>query len=103
MRGKPPTPEAILTRSVRQLLNAAGILHWKNHGGLGSPPGLPDICGCYKGRMIAIELKAPKGVLSDNQRDFIDRINAAGGIAFMARTLDEVIDGLGLQDRFLIR
>jgi hypothetical protein len=53
--------------------------------------------------MIAIELKAPKGVLSDNQRDFIDRINAAGGIAFMARTLDEVIDGLGLQDRFLIR
>jgi hypothetical protein len=103
VRGKPPTPEALLTRSVRQLLNAAGIFHWKNHGGLGSAPGLPDICGVYKGRAIAIELKAPRGVLSPYQQTFIDRINEAGGLAFVAKDLDTVIDKLGLQEKFLIR
>jgi len=103
MRGKPPTPEALLTRSVRQLLSAAGIFHWKNHGGLGSAPGLPDICAVYKGRMVAIELKAPKGIVSPAQQTFIDRINEAGGLAFVAKDLDTVIDALGLQERFLIR
>ena len=103
MRGKPPTPEALLTKSVRQLLNAAGIFHWKNHGGLGSAPGLPDICAVYKGRLVAIELKAPRGVLSDYQQQFIDRINEAGGLAFMAKTLDTVIEKMNLQERFLIR
>jgi hypothetical protein len=102
MRGKPPTPEALLTRSVRQLLKAAGIFHWKNHGGLGSAPGLPDICAVYRGRMVAIELKAPKGIVSPYQEEFIKRINEAGGLAFVARSLDDVIDALGLQERFLI-
>lgn len=110
MRGKPSTPEQILTRSVRSLLRAAGIFHWKNHGGLGSAPGLPDICvihcghkdGTDKGRLVAIELKAPKGIVSDNQQQFIDRINEAGGLAFVARDIETVIDQLGLRWRFLL-
>jgi hypothetical protein len=103
VRSKPPTPEALLTRSVRQLLNAAGIFHYKAWGGPMSAPGIPDIIGCFKGRFIGIELKAPNGKVSEYQQRFIDNINAAGGIGFVARTLDEVIEGLGLQDRFLIR
>jgi Holliday junction resolvase len=97
------TPEGMLTRSVRQLLSAAGIFSWKNFGGLGSPVGLPDICACYKGRMIAIELKAPKGKTSPAQDEFIRRINEAGGNAFVARSLDDVIEALNLGERFLIR
>jgi hypothetical protein len=101
---KPPTPEAMLTKSVRQLLKAAGIFHYKNFGGLGSAPGLPDLTGCLKdGRGFWIELKAPKGVVSPAQQDFLDRITRAGGIAFVARSLDDVIHGLGLQDRFLFK
>jgi hypothetical protein len=100
---KPPTKEAMLTRSVRSLLNAAHIFHWKVWGGPMGTPGVPDILGVYKGRMFGIELKAPKGTVSPAQQAFIDRINAEGGTAFVARTLDEVIEGLGLQDRFLIR
>ena len=101
---KPPGPEAMLTKSVRQLLTAAGIFHYKNFGGLGSPPGLPDITGCLKdGRGFWIELKAPRGVVSPAQQAFIDRINQAGGCAFIARTLEDVIDGLGLRDRFLFK
>jgi penicillin-binding protein-related factor A (putative recombinase) len=53
--------------------------------------------------MIAIEVKAPKGYLSDHQIEFLKRINEAGGLAFMAKDIDTVIEKLGLQDRFLIR
>ena len=102
MRSKPPTPEAILTRSVKQLLKAAGIFHWKQYQTLGSHPGVSDILGCYRGRMIAIELKAPRGTVTPDQERFIQNVNDAGGIAFVAKSLDEVIEGLGLQDRFLM-
>jgi len=53
--------------------------------------------------MIAIELKAPKGVVSPAQQQFIDRITEAGGIAFVAKDLDTVIEKLDLGGRFLIR
>jgi hypothetical protein len=76
-------------------------MHWKNFGGLGSAPGLPDLCCCYKGRLIALELKAPKGKTSPAQDEFIRRINEAGGLALVVRSLDDVISALGLQDRFL--
>jgi hypothetical protein len=104
MRSKPPTPEALLTRSVRQLLNAAGVFHFKHWGGPMGEKGISDIIGCMKGgRMIAIELKSPKGEATPAQLEFIDRVNAAGGIGLVARTIDEVIEGLSLQDRFLLR
>jgi hypothetical protein len=103
MRGKPPTPEAMLTRSVKSLLKAAGIFHFKHWGGPMGYPGVSDIIGCYKGRMIAIELKSPKGTASPDQERFIQNVKDAGGIAFIAKSLDDVIDGLGLNDRFLIR
>jgi hypothetical protein len=100
---KPPTPEALLTKSIRQLLNSVGIFAWKEWGGPMSTPGVPDIIGCFKGRLIGIEIKSEKGVVSEYQKEFIDNINRAGGLAFVARSLEDVIEGLGLQDRFLIR
>lgn len=107
MGKKPPTPEALLTKSIRQLLSSVGIFHWKVWQGMGSVPGVPDIIGIgsgpLKGRMIGIEIKSQKGVVSEYQKAFIDRINQAGGLAFVARSLDDVIEGLGLQDRFLVR
>jgi len=100
---KKPTPEGLLTKSVRRLLNVAGILHYKAWQGPMSEPGVSDIIGCYKGRFIAIELKAGKGVASSAQLEFIRRVNEAGGIGFVAYDLDTVIEKLGLGDRFLIR
>jgi hypothetical protein len=101
---KKRTPEGQLTFAVRQLLNAAGICHYKAWQGIGSAPGVSDIIGCLKGgRFFALELKAPKGVVSQAQQIFLDRVHQAGGIALVIRTLDEVIEGLSLQDRFLIR
>jgi len=89
-----------LTRAVRDLLRAAGIWHFKHWGGPLGEKGISDIIGCHQGRMVAIEIKAPRGTVSPFQQAFLDSVVAAGGIAFVARSIDDVIEGLGLQDRF---
>lgn len=94
------TPEGILTKSVRRMLNTLGVWHYKHHGGLGGAPGVADIIGIYQGKFLAIELKAPRGYLSDDQRAFLETVRAQGGIAFMAKSVEDVIVGLGCQDRF---
>jgi Holliday junction resolvase len=98
---KPPTAEALLTKSIRQLLHSVGIFAWKEWGGPMSTPGVPDIIGCFKGRLIGIEIKSEKGVVSEYQKEFIENINRAGGLAFVARDIQTVIDKLELTDRFL--
>ena len=54
--------------------------------------GVSDIIGCLPktGRFLAIEVKRPGGKPTPEQQQFIDTINAAGGLAFVARTIEEV-------------
>lgn len=102
MKNRKLTHEAILTRQIRGILNAAGIFHWKAWQGLGSKRGVSDIISVQPGtgRMIAIEIKAPRGVVSEAQQQFLDAVDLQGGIAIVARSVEDVIVGLGLQDRF---
>jgi hypothetical protein len=94
--------EKDITHQIRSVLKTFGIFHYKNHGGLGSAPGLPDITGCLKdGRGFWIEVKTDKGRLSPHQERFIQNINDAGGLAFVARSVDEVIEKLDLKKRML--
>lgn len=86
-----PTEKEI-TKEIRSALKVLGIFHWKVHQGLGSVPGVPDILGIYKGRMLGIEVKTKNGKLSDHQKRFMARINGNGGIAFVARSASDVID-----------
>lgn len=54
--------------------------------------GMSDIMGVLKsGRTLAIECKAKRGILHDHQKEFLDSISAAGGLAFVARSVDDVI------------
>jgi len=94
--------EKDITKAIRDFLNALGIFHWKVHQGLGSEKGAPDIIGIYQGRLLGIEVKVPRGQPSENQKQFIAAINRAGGIAFVARSVDDVIKALGLEDRVLL-
>jgi len=96
---KLPAPkEKEITHSIRSLLKQFNIFHYKNHGGLGSAPGLPDITGVLKdGRGFWIEVKTERGYLSDHQSRFIQNINASGGLAFVARSIDDVIEKLDLK------
>lgn len=98
---KKPTPEGLLTHSVKQLLKAAGVFHWKVYQTLGAQRGVSDIIGCHKGRFFAIELKAPKGTASPDQLQFVEDVKRAGGIGFVARDVETVIRELELGDRFL--
>ena len=54
--------------------------------------GVADILGVLPcGRMLAIEVKTPRGRVSPKQQSFIDRVNKEGGLAFVARGLEEVV------------
>ena len=66
-----------------------------------SVKGLPDLIGCFGGRFLAIEVKRKSGKVSPEQEVMIARINRAGGLAFVARDLETVIEKLGIKDRFL--
>jgi len=52
--------------------------------------GVSDILGIHHGRCLAIEVKTKSGVTSDEQQQFIDRINKEGGIAGVARSIADV-------------
>jgi hypothetical protein len=54
-------------------------------------PGCPDILGQMKdGRLLAVEVKSPKGKPRPEQSEFIDKVRRAGGVAFIARNLVDV-------------
>ncbi len=90
-----------ITISIRNLLKTFNIFHWKNHGGPMGARGVPDILGIYQGRLLGIEIKTATGKPSPEQERFIQNINAAGGLAFVARSVEDVIEKLGLQKRLL--
>jgi hypothetical protein len=52
--------------------------------------GVSDIIGIAPGgRLLAIEVKAPKGKLTDDQRKFLVSVQDAGGIAFISRSVKQ--------------
>lgn len=59
--------------------------------------GCPDVLGQLKdGRLLGVEVKAPKGKLRPEQAIFLERIRCAGGVAFVAmdcRDVLRVLDG----------
>ena len=54
--------------------------------------GSADILGVLPGgRFLAIEVKRPRvGALSIEQKDFLDQVNATGGLAMVATSVDDV-------------
>lgn len=69
-----------------------GKTHWIRAN---TARGMSDIMGILKGgRMFAIEVKSEKGRIHDHQQEFLDQINASGGLAFVARSVDDVLNAL---------
>ncbi len=94
-----PQSEKEITASIRSMLKAFGIFHYKNWQGLGSQKGVSDIIGIYKGRFFAIEVKTEKGKLNKHQEEFLDLVKWNGGIALVARSADDVFEGLGIGNK----
>jgi len=93
--------EAELTKSIRNLLNILGIWHFKHWSGpMTHPKGISDLIGIWEGKPLYIEVKTAKGRVSDHQAVFIDTVKQHGGIAFIARSVEDVMDALNIRDRF---
>jgi hypothetical protein len=58
--------------------------------------GCPDVLGqLHDGRVLAVEVKSKTGRLRPEQSIFLERIRGAGGVAFVARNLRDVVIALG--------
>lgn len=54
--------------------------------------GCPDVLGQLRdGRLLGVEVKGPSGRLRPEQAFFLERVRGAGGVAFMARDLRDVL------------
>jgi Holliday junction resolvase len=93
---KLPTEKEI-TKDIRSFLKLRGICHYKQWQGLGSEKGIPDIICIINGIYTAIEVKAPKGKLSEHQIKWQNRIEEAGGKYIVARSVLDVIRELNLE------
>lgn len=62
----------------------------KIHGGPYQDPGTPDLLVCYLGVFLAIEVKTPRGVASDEQLAVQDAIIDAGGRAIITHSVSDV-------------
>lgn len=57
--------------------------------------GYSDIFLCVQGIFVAIELKDNTGKPSPHQLEFISKVNNAGGIGGVCRTIKEIVDYVG--------
>jgi len=93
-----------LTNDIVSLLRKCGIWCYRTHRPLFPPPpenkGIADICGIWKGQPLYIEVKGPRTMTSQEQMNFLRNVLDRGGIAFVADSLDVVIDQLGLNVLF---
>lgn len=105
--------EKDIENSILEYLASINVFAWKNQTvGIFDPVkkiyrrsnnryhinGVADILGIYKGRMLAIEVKTPtnKNGATEAQKAFINKVNKEGGIAFVATSIQNVMENLNL-------
>ena len=80
------------TKSGRPMNAAPGLL-----------PGAPDLVVVIpKGKVIWIEVKAPKGTVSSNQKMVHGRLRSLGHMCFVVRSIEDVqrvFDSIGIETR----
>ena len=91
--------EKKLTAAIEAAIRAEWPMAWvyKVLGGPYARAGVPDLLCCIEGRFVAIEVKVPSGHLTVRQEHEIECIKRAGGIAFVCRSVDELIRWLPAQ------
>jgi hypothetical protein len=97
--------ESETQKAILEWLAWKHIFHYRNNSGAFAIPaegthqrrffragvaGAPDIVCVINGQYVGIELKAPKGKQSDNQREFQRELEAAGGRYILAYSIDDV-------------
>jgi len=57
--------------------------------------GVPDLVLCVGGRFIGMEVKTPEGRVSEDQKRFEQRTEAAGGRYVVVTSVEEAIKAIG--------
>ncbi len=93
--------EKDIVAMIRRYLKLLGadIFFFKEHGGQYSTAGIPDLICCYKGRFVAFEVKSPVGKPTELQKRTLEKIQKAGGVAFVVRSVKEVQDIISMIDK----
>ena len=86
----PNEKESDIQRAIKEYLQYRGWMVYKNHQSLGSHRGLFDLTAVKDGRVVWIEVKKPKGKLSEHQVKFMAEITVHGGECMEARSIDDV-------------
>ena len=89
--------ESDLKKQIRDLLHIKGIFHRNIWQGPMSDKGIPDLIGIFKGKPLAIEVKGPRAKIRPEQVEFLNQWVDEGGIGFIAWSIEDVIDRLGLE------
>lgn len=100
--------ETDIKNAILEYLSLSGIEAWPNDSvGIWDPRkrvyrkkssrfhmnGVADILGIMpNGKLLAIEVKTRKGVVSPNQKAFLKMIEKNCGLAFVARSLKDAMD-----------
>ena len=96
-------PEAAALLEVLKALNTHPAVAWVERMNSGAArmgsrfvrfgfKGCPDVLGQLRdGRLLGVEVKAKTGRLRPEQTIFLQRIRGAGGVAFVARDLRDVL------------
>lgn len=94
-----PGPEAQLSGAVREVLSLFGCHVYSTEAprvrhGSGSTPGIADLIVLAPGGrgVWFVELKTPKGKLTERQRDFGRRVMDAGGRWLLWRSVEDAKD-----------
>lgn len=88
-------PEVLVKRRVHARLKAANAYAVNYIGGAFANNGTPDILACYRGKFIGIECKAGKNKPTRLQLRNLEKIEEAGGLAFVINETNvELLDDL---------
>ena len=99
------TKEGEIVKACLDYLTFYGAFVWRNNTGalkdktnrpvFFGKPGSADIIGVLPGgRFIAVECKTIKGTLSEKQKIFLSSVKDIGGLALVARSVDDVIEAV---------
>ncbi|MBZ5736472.1 VRR-NUC domain-containing protein [Nocardioides sp. TRM66260-LWL] len=80
--------EAMFQRHLLQLAAWHGLLSYHTHDSRRSQPGFPDCVLLGPAGVIYAELKTTKGRVTPEQREWLDRLTAAGQTAYLWRPTD---------------
>jgi hypothetical protein len=89
-----------LTASIIEYITLKGGLAWRNNtGGYKTETrfirfgrvGSGDVFAVYRGKFLSIEVKVGRDRLRPAQEEWMEKVEACGGIPVVAKSLDDVI------------